>query len=409
MMKKLTTNYQLAQEILDLTEKEIQKMPPVNILLVGKSGVGKSTLINSVFREQLADTGIGKPVTQHLKKISKDGIPINLYDTQGLELSEDIQQKVTSEFFELIHQQKGTKDEIHVCYYCIQATGARIEEAEIKLIESLASKLPVILVLTMSIGDQARAFEEYIRKLDLPLVGVQSILAQPYMISEDLTLPAFGLKELIQKTLNILPSKTKKAFTNAQVVDIAEKVKAAKKWTKRYILTTFGVGFTPIPFSDASVLIPMQITMMAHITAIFGVSINQATIVSVIGAVGGTGSATFIGRTIVSSAFKFLPGVGTIVGGLISGTTASVVTSALGYSYIQTLRFLALNNQLDEESSHIIIKIMQKEFGKYIRANRNKLDTSISELEVKEPSLADQWIDRIKPAISNTIKRLKRD
>ena len=35
----------------------------VNILVAGKTGVGKSTLINAVFRGELARTGAGKPVT----------------------------------------------------------------------------------------------------------------------------------------------------------------------------------------------------------------------------------------------------------------------------------------------------------------------------------------------------------
>ena len=74
------------QEILDKTEKEVENMAPVNILIAGKTGVGKSTLINNIFREKLADTGIGKPVTTHLRKISKQNIPIVLYDTIGLEL-----------------------------------------------------------------------------------------------------------------------------------------------------------------------------------------------------------------------------------------------------------------------------------------------------------------------------------
>lgn len=37
-MNKLGENYQLAQDILDLTEKEIKNMPQVNVLIVGKSG-----------------------------------------------------------------------------------------------------------------------------------------------------------------------------------------------------------------------------------------------------------------------------------------------------------------------------------------------------------------------------------
>ena len=50
----------VVQEILNKTKEEVENMHPVNILLAGKTGVGKSTLINNVFRERMAETGIGK-------------------------------------------------------------------------------------------------------------------------------------------------------------------------------------------------------------------------------------------------------------------------------------------------------------------------------------------------------------
>lgn len=373
-MKNFDKHFDVAQEILDLTDKELKNLAPVNILMIGKSGVGKSTLINSVFRERIAETGIGKPVTKHLQKITRKDVPITIYDTRGLELDPSVQKQVKDEIYKLIADNKGTEEALHVAYYCIQATSSRIEESEIKMIEEISNKIPVILVLTQAIGEQAKEFQQYIEEMNLDIAAVHSVLAEPYVISKDYTVQPFGLKELIERTFNLIPDSVRKAFTNAQRVDIERKVETAKTWATRYIATSFGVGFVPIPFSDASILVPMQVALLAHITVIFGVPIDKATILSIIAAVGGTGSATVVGRSVVSNAFKFIPGLGTVVGGVISGTTASIVTRALAYSYIQVLKLLASSELSGQETStDKIVSMMQKQFKNYIKENKREL------------------------------------
>ena len=61
----------VAQDAIKAIAEKIKNLNTLNIIVAGKTGVGKSTLINSVFREKLAETGIGKPVTQHMRKITK--------------------------------------------------------------------------------------------------------------------------------------------------------------------------------------------------------------------------------------------------------------------------------------------------------------------------------------------------
>ena len=373
-MKSIDKHFDIAQEVLDATNKELAELSPVNILIIGKSGVGKSTLINSLFREKIADTGIGKPVTKHLQKIHRADVPITLYDTRGLELSPAVQRQV--------------KDEIHAAYYCIQATSSRIEESEIELIKNISNNIPVILVLTQAIGEQAKEFHHIIEEMNLPVVGVHSVLAQPYVISEDYTLQAFGLKELVNRTFNLIPEDVRKAFINAQQVDIERKVESAKNWARRYIVTTFGVGFIPIPFSDASLLVPMQVALLSHITVIFGVSLDRATMLSIVAAVGGTGSATYVGRSFVSNAIKFIPGVGTVVGGLISGTTASVITRALAFSYIQVLKAIATNELHGIETpADKILSLMESQFKKYIRNDKKELKKGTESLDTSKDSV----------------------
>ena len=48
----------------------------------------------------------------------------------------------------------------------------------------------------------------------------------------------------------------------------------------------------------------------------------------------GTTGATILGRTVVSNLCKLIPGAGSIAGGVISGATASLMTTALGEAYI---------------------------------------------------------------------------
>src|SRR5690625_17940 len=406
-MKNLDKQFDLAQEILDMTEKEIKNLAPVNILMIGKSGVGKSTLINSVFRERIADTGIGKPATKHLQKITREDVPITIYDTRGLELDPTVQKLVKEEIYSLIEEKKGIEEALHVAYYCIQATSSRIEDSEIQLIQEISKKMPVILVLTQSIGEQAKDFEDHIKEMNLDVVAVHSVLAQPYVISEEYTVEAFGLKELIERTFNLIPESVRKSFTNAQRVDIERKVQTAKTWARRYIATSFGVGFIPIPFSDASVLVPMQVALLAHITAIFGVPVDKATMLSIIAAVGGTGSATVVGRSVVSNAFKFIPGVGTVVGGVISGTTASIVTRALAHSYIQVLKLLATSELTGQETStDKNVAMMQKQFKKYIKENKNELKEESEKMETKNDSKLVK-VEVARKTVSNFLDKIK--
>lgn len=380
-MKQYSAPFDVVDDILKKTQQEIENMPPINILVVGKTGVGKSTLINHLFRDNLAETGVGKPVTQHLRKITKQYMPLNLYDTRGLEMDARVQAEIQTEIFELIDEHQGTEEAIQFVYYCVNAFSNRIEELEIKFINKLAKKTPVILVLTQSIQGRTDYFQASLETLNLHVAAIQQVMAKPFVINDEVMVEPFGLKELLDKSFELVPTDHYHTLNNIQIVDLKRKVAAARKWTTGYITSTFGIGFVPIPFADASLLVPMQVTMLAHITAIFGIAMDQSTLVSLIGAVGGTSSATFLGRTIVSNAFKFMPGVGTIVGGLISGATASTITSALGFSYIEVLTLLVKQERVGTLNIRALQKMMVKQFKKQLNRRKDAINTDEVVLE----------------------------
>lgn len=369
-------DFNVFTEAFNKIEKELNNMDKVNILIVGKTGAGKSTLINSVFRAQMAETGIGRPVTQHLKKISKEGIPVNLYDTKGLELSETVQAEIKKEILDEIKRcndlciKSDSKDElIHTCWYCIDGSVRRCEETDIEWINDIALKVPVIVVVTKGFPKKdAREFKKKIENLNLNCRAIVPVLAEKYEDRDEededdevVIIPSYGLDKLVEVTLEVLPDGVRKAFNNAQKVSLDKKVSAARKWVTGYAATTGAIGASPIPFSDAPLLVGAQLSMLAHVTAIFGLSVEKAVLTAIISSVAGVSGTTLGGKTLVSNLLKMIPGVGTVTGGAISASVASMMTIALGLAYISVLKYIVEEENKGNEVSTETIKEKMKE------------------------------------------------
>lgn len=332
----------IAEKVMEQVKKKIDDLEMLNIIAAGKSGVGKSTLINAVFRENLAETGIGRPITQSMCKYSKEGFPIGIYDTKGFELGKDAQRDVRKEILNTVKQGAMSNDSsqrIHFMWYCINVASSRFEPEEIQWIknftESKECSVPVIIVLTQAFSKKnAQEMKKMIEAENLNVMQVVPVLAQDYEIDDETTIKAYGLDNLVEVMLGALPKNLSDTLVHAQKVNISSKKKRAQATVVTAAGLAAAAGASPIPLSDAAILVPIETTMLASITVVFGFELSKSILTSLLSTVVGTSGATLAGKSIVSNLMKLIPGVGTVAGAAISGSTAAAMTTALGEAYI---------------------------------------------------------------------------
>ena len=248
----------------DLDERlDNDDLPVANIMVAGITGTGKSTLINAVFGSDMAATGSGKPVTEHIDEYENGDIPIHIWDTVGLELdSEKTKESIKSikRTIAAKAQSNDQYDRVHAIWYCINSGSNRYQGAELEFIKELHSiGVPFIIVLTQCSGDEDKvnAFQSEIKKINASMgmndIQIVQVLALPVKYRGMPTpIPAFGLDDLVNVTLQLLPSFIKSGFIAAQRISQFEKrseceeiicsyVRAAQKgfWDKVPLINVF--------------------------------------------------------------------------------------------------------------------------------------------------------------------------
>lgn len=339
----------IAQEAINLISEKINNLNTLNIIVAGKTGVGKSTLINSVFKEKIAETGMGKPVTTHMRKISKKGVPLQIYDTRGFELGKEVQAEVKEEVIDTIRKGIATKDineTIHCIWYCINTASNRMESEEIQWLRELSkeneiTQVPIIVVLTQSFSKKkAQEMKQILLNENLDIIQVIPVLAEDYEIEDLGTAKNYGLDVLIKVMGEALPEELISTLHHVQIACLEEKKKHAQAAIATAVVAAASEGAAPIPFADCALLIPTQICMIASITVIFGFDVNKSILTALLSSTIGAGGATLLGKTVVSNILKLIPGAGSVAGGAISAATAGVITAALGEAYIGVMELV---------------------------------------------------------------------
>ncbi len=144
--------------------KVIKKEKPImNILLMGAAGMGKSSLINGLFGQEIVKAGTGKPVTQHLEKYVDEEKGLILWDTKGIE-AKDYQNTMESLKKEMEDSFKmlDEKEAIDVAYLCVKETSSRVEEREKELLNlNKEWNIPTIVIFT---NTQEKAGDAFVQE-----------------------------------------------------------------------------------------------------------------------------------------------------------------------------------------------------------------------------------------------------
>ena len=322
---------------------EFNRIGVVNLALFGKTGVGKSTLVNTFFGTQVAATGIGEPVTSHLTYYRLKGRPFGFFDSPGFEVgqsSEDLLKQLDSYVYG--QRAQGLDQQIHAVWYCVRAADRRFEPAQADFVRSLLGmNLPVILVMTQvnKKGDvfdpEAEELRDQIRQqfTDGPQPhAIVMVNAKANVFTE---IAEHGLENLLERTSEVVPEAVRQALIAAQQVNLESKRNAAWAAVKQTAMAAASAAAAiPVPGAALAALLPIEASMLARVSAVYGVPLQSGNVARLAFAAVGALGFRAGGELAVAQVLKFIPGIGTVAGGALNAAAASALTVAMGRGWM---------------------------------------------------------------------------
>lgn len=305
------------------------KESKMNVLLMGATGVGKSSLINALFGEEIAKAGVGKPITQHLEKYIDEQKGLILWDTQGIEATDyhDTMQSIKKEM-EDSFKTLSEKEAIDVAYLCVKETSGRVQERERELLSFAKNwNIPTIVVFTHTQAEAGEAFVQETKGIIGEEWGFKGFVRAYVRVNSvafsfrGLKVPVEGLEELVAETEKCLSDaiKNKKnRFLSIQKANIQKRKQAMIEECKTIIHVASGAagaaGLIPIPFSDALAIAPIQAGMIYKMNDAFGMDLDKSVAASLVAGLLSVTAVAQVGRTLVNGFLKFIPVEGSVAG-----------------------------------------------------------------------------------------------
>lgn len=332
-----------------------------NVLLIGNSGVGKSTLINAVLGEEKATTGWGNSgTTDHLEIYENDEIPFRIIDSVGFEPSFFKKKKAIDAVkkWSKNSAKNGNEDsKIDIIWFCVEGTSRKLFPDTIKSLSSATAmweSVPVIVAITKSYSEPERkinvemvqnAFAKQ-KRYSKNLKKVIPVVAQDYVINDSSYVEPVGITELIEATNNFLPEGKKAADDDIYHYKIKRKKALAQGIVGTATTAGSVIGAIPISVADAPLLSGIEageITALARLYEIPKGEKSKQLMGTIIEA--GTASAAAKGAI---SVLKSIPGVN-LVAGVLNAVIAGCFVAAIGEASIYIFEQVYLGKKTAED------------------------------------------------------------
>ena len=358
---------------------------PPRMFLIGRTGVGKSSLINALCDSYVAQVSDTKSCTTGANMYQcKDGdrVLMEIFDTRGIAESVAIDENVSAEE-ELIKEVNEFSPDVVI--FMLNCTHRDDVNTDVEFLKKLSSEyqkvnqleLPIVTVVNKcdqmaparavdpaaypankieKIEEVVRYYKGIIVKSGLKIrniIGVSSVIdwktadGVPVDVDDIPNLPQEDIENLqmdfdgryrIEDLRDIL-EKAILDFDAQMGLRMALRLDALVKRIAKHLNGIFAgisatVALTPIPVSDIYILIIIQSCLVALIASLSGREISLDTAKEFVLGLGGVVGAGYVFRLAAQQATKFVNVVWPGAGSLISSGVASSGTAAIGRTAI---------------------------------------------------------------------------
>ncbi|MCE5196949.1 MAG: GTP-binding DUF697 domain-containing protein [Negativicutes bacterium] len=324
-----------------------------NVLVIGNSGVGKSTLINAVLGQERAETGWGtEGTTKELTIYTSEKIPFRIIDTLGFEptssfLKENKAINAVKKWSKKSAQEGHKDNQINVIWFCVEGTSSKLFPktiVDLSKATSVWKTVPVIVVITKSYSVPERvknidmvnnAFAKQ-KRYTKNLRKVIPVVASTYVLNENAYAAPEGITELIDATNELMPEGIKASQADVDTFKLNRKRALAHGITGMSITAAVVVGAVPIPFPDAVILTPIEIALVNAIARVYETNKNEESkkffesIVEI-------GTVSVAAKSAVN-ALKAIPGINlgvSVLNAVIAGSIVAMLGEGATYAFEQ--------------------------------------------------------------------------